>query len=284
MKIRHFFPLILCGVTASCVSFTNDDDEPPFVTCPNPTPDFEQIMLEASASFNSWVVPSDYVDITASVTVTAPMNVKIKDYTLVSDGQVVDTYSEPSISVVASAFGHGAHHISLYANLQVDTFNIQKPVFEDNDLLVFNKRPTIKIGATLAGHITATSTSGETYDREFTAESNADGRICIPASLFAWTPVKGTASTMSVEMTFVPEVTDISAGLTAELTDLQWNLTDNTTAQGATAKLTWPNPVTEKEWYGLTPSCQVIYRGTYEDITLDSHFLDGFIILLTDSL
>lgn len=282
MTFSRFFPLILGLAMAGCTGL-GSDDEPPFVTCPS-EPDAELIEISASAHFNNWLTPGDNADIKADITVTAPAGIKITGYVLVADGKDVATADVPSLSVPASLFGHGAHTISLYAEMAVEDACLRKAVFEDQQLVVFDKRPVINLGATLKGHITATSTSGETYERDFTATSNAEGRIRVPASYFSWTPDEGTAATLRVELTFAPEVSKISEGLTAEISDLQWNLTDDTTVKGATATLTWPNPATEKEWLGLTPTCVVTYRGTHEGIALDAHHTDGFIFLLTDTL
>ena len=282
MTVSRIYPLILLLALTSCVGIGRED-EPPFVTCPS-EPDSELILLSSTSHFNNWVTASENVDIAASVTVTAPAPVEITGYTLIADGKEIDTWSEAAISLPATVFGHGDHKLSLYANLKMEDYRVVKPIFEDVQLFVFNKLPKIRLAATVVGRITATSTSSETYEREFTAESNSEGRIRIPASCFAWTPEKGTAPALKVELTFTPEVSEISAGLTAEISDLQWNLTDNTSVEGATALLSWSNPVTEKEWYGLTPSCHVNYSGTYEGIPLDAHHIDGFIILLTDTL
>lgn len=282
MTFSRIYPILLCLALSACSSIGRED-EPPFVTCPS-EPDPELILISSTSHFNNWLTAGENVDIAASVTVTAPVSVGITGYTLEADGNELGTWSEPAISLPASTFGHGAHTISLYANLKIEDFALRKPVFENQQLVVFNKRPDVRLSASVTGHISAVSTSGETYERDFTAESNSEGRIRIPSSYFAWTPAKGTASSLKVELTFKSAISKISEGLTAEISDLQWNVPDNTSIEGPSAVLTWSNPATEKDWYGLTPSCRVSYNGTYEGITLDAYHTDGFIILLTDTL
>lgn len=273
--IYKFFLMAAAFAVAAC---SNDE---PVVPEPEPEPE-PHIMLSSSLSYVSQLTKDMDFELSANISVTEPAGAQVKALTILVDGNSVHVAKYPMSEPIKipAVFGHGAHKLGVNAMVKLGDWEAETPVITSGKFIIFNELPKVETDARLKVQVSATSSSGENYFEEYKCESNPEGRLVLPASLFDWKPASGTASNLAVGLEFEPFVSDISAGLVATVSDLQWNTTDDRVVNGSGITLQWSNPVEFKQWHGLTPTCMVKYSGSYEGIELNDSTITGWVTIV----
>ncbi len=279
-RINLLSAICLVSIVSSC---SDNEPEPLPEVCPPPLLS-EDVLVSSSAYYNRWVDAGGEVELHSSTEVSSPSGAKVIAYKLEVDDIIVGEYDYPLTSGIvldAADYGHGSHKLTLYAVVE-DSLGrqVSKPTLENNHFVVFDVIPDIDIAASLDVHVTSVATSGEKYDEQFTVESTADGRLRLPKDKFSWIPSNGSASGLDVNMTISTRYSELPEGFEGTIESEQWNLASEESVAGNAVKLHWSNPVKFEEWHGLTPSCLLKYKGTYEGIELNDSTINGFVVVL----
>lgn len=231
----------------------------------------EHVVCSSNVSFSErWVQPGDIISADIELSVNTPGDAYASGLRVNVDGKDVGVYSFPlsePLRYEASSFMHGVHNMKFYFTVKRGRQEIEVTPIRDFNFVVFDSKPSYSAVATVDVAVSAKSTNDETFERNFTLNTDSKGRVHFTRGDFTWYPAQGTAHQLDVEMTVTPQVTVNPDGLQYKVRNILWNMPDSVVAD-KTVKLKWSNPVTIEDFNGLNASFVVYVTGRHENLTL----------------